>query len=225
MKQLILIAFTVSILTIACSKTDFDFSGNYVGKRTELSEMHMYVKGKEITDKPQIKKYLETKPNAYFIDDLTMELELHKTAAVEFLENKKANVTYNSQTELRKVIDLDEYFYFETADTITLFSPFDSEFTDFLYLHKPAFAQTVQVPNSSGFKRATKMLHCYYSQPTETGLEIPLLSYFYSKNTNTITSYEYRFLTNNAFNKSVLTRLETGDTLVIQEGKYVLEKN
>jgi hypothetical protein len=225
----LIITFGLLLILISCEKEAINYAFPITLISTEYqvtSELKLFTKSGQITDKLIIDNYLALDSQRYFYSCLDTVLILDHYDTLIYLYQD--TVLFSEPGLWGKRIPKKEgaYIYFYLTDTLigykTIFQ--NSELKDIfnqIGLHKPFyedFGPSIGYPHSRMFQRE---FNAKIAKGTPVSLEFPLLSYKLTRTNDYYRAGSSRKNYNNIFDINVLNLLESSDTLAIQEAKII----
>jgi len=221
-KKIVILCFLLSCLS--CEK-EHTYSGLYRSSIIDISQIRLFSKNGEITDKNKIHDYVSRRKIDFLIENIDTALNVTDKVQIEFVSDDRVIFTYNDYSDNRILKNVNDYLYFESEAISTRYNIGSDLFYDKVITHTPLFADTIPISSSSGFSTKTDYKHCYYTKKRTTFIEFPILSFHYMSVLSDVyfSSESYGWF-NNEFNANSLNYLTANDTLVIQEMNIMLEK-
>lgn len=240
-----LIALAVLFAFISCSKKEDNwssYSGTYIFRNVEISQVRMFTKNGEIKDGNTIHHFVQShKTYDYFILNTDSIINIAGESQIVFLANEKANlVNFSFDKDIRNVIYKNNMIYFEAEDTLkiyhSMYGPNPDNPNTFSYYHKiitysPLYADTLPKPVSLYYWGLIKLKQCNYAIGSQTHgkgsyseIKYPLLSYSFIRHTTSVRVGEGIKNSNNFFKENSLKDLAENDTVVIQQLQVIFRK-
>jgi len=219
--------FTLLIIVTlsSCKNDDYIYSGTYVSKNVEINKIRLFTINGEVTEQTKINDFLIKKPDLLFATNYDSIIDIEGKIRIEYPSGKKAIVSGSEEPETRNVIEKGNYIYYELPIVYTRYNFSTLPFYDNIVKLKPIYSETTPLAPASGFSSKTEFKHCYFVKGKEEIIEMPLISFVYSRYTNAqIQSQEAVWNNNNEFNPKSISHLTSTDTLAIQEFNVILEK-
>lgn len=221
----LLITVAVIFSLSSCKNDDYVYSGTYVSNNVEINKIRLFTINGEVTEQTKITDFLNKKSDLHFATNYDSIIDIEGKIRIEYLSGNKAIVSGSEEPETRNVIEKGNYIYYELPTVYTRYNFSTLPFYDNIIKLKPIYSETIPLAPASGFSSKTEFKHCYFVRGKEDVIEMPLISFIYSRYLSAHNqSQEAIWNNNNVFNPNSVNYLTTTDTLAIQEFNVILEK-
>lgn len=224
MKKLVLI-LTIFLIATSCKKDDYSYSGTYISKTVEINKIRLFTINGEVTNHDKIVEFLNKKNDLHFATNYDSIIDIAGKISIEYLSDNQAVVSGSEEPETRNAIEKGDYIYYELPTVYTRYNLSTPSFYDYIIKLKPIYSETTPLSPATGFSSKTEFKHCYFVKGKEEIIEMPLVSFVYSRYISPQNhSQEAVWNNNNEFNPKSISHLTSTDTLAIQEFNVIFEK-
>jgi hypothetical protein len=230
MKKSIIILGIFFVISIGCEKDNeiFTYSGIYKATKYERDEVRLFTKDEEISGPIEIQGVISSRGNiGPFYDSEIIEYDGDMT--IEFLSDSVAIIDYGTLPKNRRIIRIDSYLYFEEEEIKTCYNYDNFNICiiavppEFL-LHSPNYTSITRIDSSSEYDYKIDFKRCIYTRGRNNIIEIPYITYHYTKDGINGKLLESGSGIINEFDINSIQNFDLNDTLIFQESRVILEK-
>lgn len=225
---------------IRCSDegSDINLNRTYESTRIEFSQVRIFVKNGEITDKNVVNQVMQryNKLNTFDFEFLEKDKQMEADDITVISFNNGIGMSQiNSPSESNEYSFLksSDFIRFIGVDTLSYIESFEtasSKFiTEHLISHQPLYKKIELIPGSTSFSTLITTLPEMYAKIQPGRLKFPVIGYFLFNtsedygNLNRNTNVTSATSINNELSETVYNGLSQQDTLLVQQNWVIFE--